>query len=359
MNADGSDQTNVSNSPSADVSPTWSPDGSQIAFASYRNSSFDIVVMNADGSNQTNITNSQPFEYAPSWSPDGSKIAATAMRENMGNGELDIITINPDGSGELNLTNSPEADGNAAWSPDGQRVVFETTGPPGFEVSVVNANGTGRKSLFGYAEFWEPSMSWSPDGTQIAFDRRLTPNADPQVWTVNSDGSNPQELPAASASEPDWQATPPSSLLSQEALAGDRILEVANMNGFAARDEIVIDHGGANEEYSVVNSLGSLDLAAPLQFAHSSGEQVVRVATGIAPGDASCDRMITAEDAISVLRRVAGLAPYDHCVAAGNVVCTDGFTALDALDILLYVSNSDVSLPEGCPSFPVKLPQTG
>jgi hypothetical protein len=131
------------------------------------------------------------------------------------------------------------------------------------------------------------------------------------------------------------------------------------MNGFAARDEIVINLGGADEEYSVVNSLGSLDLAAPLQFAHSSGEQVVRVATGISPGDADCDHSITAADAISVLRRIEGLAPYDHCVAAGNVICTDGFTALDALDILLDVSNSEVSLPEGCPQFPVKLPQTG
>jgi hypothetical protein len=141
----------------------------------------------------------------------------------------------------------------------------------------------------------------------------------------------------------------PQTNLVHDASAGGTSLD-ADTTGFAPRDEIVINPGGANEEYSVVNSLGSLHLAAPLQFAHSSGETIVRVATGIAPGDASCDRMINAEDAISVLRRVAGLAPYDHCVAAGNVICTDGFTALDALDILLYVSNSHVSLPEGCPS---------
>ena len=50
MNADGSDQVNLSNSPEHDYYPSWSPDGTKIAFD--RGSKNDIFVMNADGSDQ-------------------------------------------------------------------------------------------------------------------------------------------------------------------------------------------------------------------------------------------------------------------------------------------------------------------
>ena len=64
-------------------SPSWSPDGRRIAFASTRddpdpNDNFiysKIYVMNADGSGQTRLTYTSPFDYAPSWSPDGRRIA--------------------------------------------------------------------------------------------------------------------------------------------------------------------------------------------------------------------------------------------------------------------------------------------
>ncbi|MCH7484268.1 MAG: PD40 domain-containing protein [Chloroflexi bacterium] len=48
--------------------PTWSPDGSQIAFLSGRDGNFEIYVMFADGSDQTNITNTPDAdETEPSW----------------------------------------------------------------------------------------------------------------------------------------------------------------------------------------------------------------------------------------------------------------------------------------------------
>ena len=72
MNADGSNQVNLTNDPANDFSPTWSPDGTSIAFARNTGDYADIYVMNADGSGQTDITSS-PLEYEayPDWSPDG------------------------------------------------------------------------------------------------------------------------------------------------------------------------------------------------------------------------------------------------------------------------------------------------
>ena len=82
MNADGSEQINITNNPSDDMAPTWSPDGKEIAFYSLRNDvppennkrlwyewNAEIYIMNADGSEQINITNNPAYDGYPGWSP--------------------------------------------------------------------------------------------------------------------------------------------------------------------------------------------------------------------------------------------------------------------------------------------------
>ena len=67
MNADGSGQTNVTNNSAFDQDPSWSPDGTKIAFTSGRDGNGDIYVMNADGSNQTRLTDAPRTDAHPSW----------------------------------------------------------------------------------------------------------------------------------------------------------------------------------------------------------------------------------------------------------------------------------------------------
>ncbi len=75
MNADGSDQTRLTDDGAIAGSPAWSPDGTKIAFKTtgdtdrflYR---YEIYTMNADGSNQTNLTNNPGHDDAvPDWQP--------------------------------------------------------------------------------------------------------------------------------------------------------------------------------------------------------------------------------------------------------------------------------------------------
>src|SRR6266545_2395160 len=84
MNSDGSGQTNLTNDPADDdYFPDWSPNGAKIAFARYpffaglAGGDAEIYSMSADGSGQTNRTNTPADDLVPSWSPSGASIAFT------------------------------------------------------------------------------------------------------------------------------------------------------------------------------------------------------------------------------------------------------------------------------------------
>lgn len=102
----------------------------KIVFASNRDGNMDIYVMNADGSNQTKLTNNPSFEMAPSWSPDGKKIAFYSLRNDVPDEKeygkdgrpwyeynAEIYVMNRDGSELTNITNNPAYDGYPSWSP--------------------------------------------------------------------------------------------------------------------------------------------------------------------------------------------------------------------------------------------------
>ena len=92
--------------------PSWSPDGSRIAFVSSLDGTAKIYVMNADGSGQTRLTNISGIDSSPVWSPDGKHITFSR--------EAEIYIINADGTGLTNLTNNPASDRGPVWMPTQQ-----------------------------------------------------------------------------------------------------------------------------------------------------------------------------------------------------------------------------------------------
>ena len=70
VNIDGTGLINLTNSPAPDLNPVWSPDGSSIAFVSYREGNGEIFVMQADGTKPVNVsTLPQTDEFQPAWRP--------------------------------------------------------------------------------------------------------------------------------------------------------------------------------------------------------------------------------------------------------------------------------------------------
>jgi Tol biopolymer transport system component len=72
MNSDGTVQTRLTNNPSDDMYPSFSPDGTKIFFLSGRDGGLEIYSINIDGSGQINLTNNYADDCAPSFSQDGS-----------------------------------------------------------------------------------------------------------------------------------------------------------------------------------------------------------------------------------------------------------------------------------------------
>ncbi len=199
---DGGELTRLSAARSLDSSPEWSPDGSQIVFVSDVDADSQIHLMNADGSGQMRLTKG-PEDSEPVWSPDGSSIAFVSLVRD--EDQTDIFVMNPDGSGRRNFSNSAELDEWApSWSPDGGSILFVSD----WDIVVMSADGASETILTADlpVESFSDAPAWSPDGLMIAFvfefgDDRF------ELMVMDADGSNRKSLGAAREPgfwRPDW-----------------------------------------------------------------------------------------------------------------------------------------------------------
>ncbi len=176
MNPDGSDVTALTSGSFIDMHPQWSPDGGQIAFASTRgdNVHFSIFVMNAHGGGVTRLTDNPADDERPTWSPDGKRIAFESNRVTSldPDGHFEIYVMNADGSGQTQLTSSHTRSIAPNWSPLGDKIIFSRQTSDGWQIFLMNVDGTGLAALpNAVSELQVPHPNWSPDGQKVVFER--------------------------------------------------------------------------------------------------------------------------------------------------------------------------------------------
>jgi Tol biopolymer transport system component len=199
INADGTGETRLTDLAGVESSPTWSPDGEQIAFSTSTGEEGDIYVMNSDGTDLTRLTDLPSVEIEPVWSPDGKRIAFSTEWID----RADVYVVNSDGSELRRLTDPAVGETSPAWSPDGDMLAFYRETDRGSRIGIANEDGSDRREVVPPTED-ELAISapvWSPDGKQLTFTDQST------VWLVDSDGRNVRELWSKPYTQPfvvDW-----------------------------------------------------------------------------------------------------------------------------------------------------------
>ena len=178
MDEDGSNQRALSDPQfGSDTYPTWSPDGSQIAFVSYRDQHrvyAEIYVMDADGGNERNITNAPDSDDTyPAWSPDGRSIAIVSDREFEPRRPR-VYIMDADGANVRRMPGGgdtlvpPEWPSWPIWSRDGTSIYLRTSLG---EIVVRDVDGTDRRRLTSFERGHRFMFRWfavSPDERSLA-----------------------------------------------------------------------------------------------------------------------------------------------------------------------------------------------
>lgn len=182
VNPDGSGLTRLSTSTDREQYPSWSADGSKIAFSvDNRGNPGSIGVMNADGSGRT-IIYTDPADYIDevSFSPDGSKIAFSTS-----GGPVVIGVVNADGTGRITIATGHSA---PQWSPDGTKI--GAVGPSG--IVLMNADGSGVTTIPSTTN--AESVCFSADGTKVTYSAVVSGVS--QIFAANIDGSGQVQISA-------------------------------------------------------------------------------------------------------------------------------------------------------------------
>ena len=213
MDADGSNEINLTNSPpSYDSDPAWFPGSNRIAFRSDRSGNDDIYVMAFDSNGRstglTRLTTSAAPDMQPTVSPNGKKVAFASRRD--GDWEIYVMKVAPESptNRPIKLTKNATGDYAPDWSPGGQKIAFASHRTGDSEVFVMNADGFAQTNLTRDGAV-ASSPDFSPDGEKIAFSSSR--DGDFEIWQMRANGDNPAHQftrNSALDTAPDWQPLP-------------------------------------------------------------------------------------------------------------------------------------------------------
>ena len=162
---DGENIQSPLTSPEPIISPSWSPDGSRLAYVSFEAKKPVVYVHTLATGQRRAVANFKGSNSAPAWSPDGMSLAVALTRDGLSQ----IYLVGADGAGAARrLTTSSGIDTEPVFSPDGRNLFFTSDrggAPQIYRMAL--SGGDAVRITFGSQYNVSPRIS--PDGRTLAF----------------------------------------------------------------------------------------------------------------------------------------------------------------------------------------------
>lgn len=200
--ANGASPINRSHTSVDSSHPAWSPSGGEIAYQrqgpGYVQEIHVMTYANPTkdgvGYADATLTTSADDGHEPAWDPYSGRIAFMGRRD----GNWEIYSMTREGLALTRLTDDAGWDGDPAWSPDGTEIAWVSSRAGNAAIWVMGAGGANPQQLTFPSSYGLDSYpAWSPDGRFIAFTRSVSGAT--SIWVMNADGSNPHKIADSNA----------------------------------------------------------------------------------------------------------------------------------------------------------------
>jgi TolB protein len=188
----------LSTIPGVNTSPSFSPDGTRVAFAAGAAGNTDIYVAALAGGEPQRLTSSRAIETQPAWSPSGRQIVFTSTAA----GSPQLYVMDAEGTNMRRLTLSDKFADEASWAPDGVRLAYTTWVENRFQIATLDLRTGAREVIAGPGS--NESPNWSPDGTMLAFVSNRTGSK--QIFITDAEGTPQQLTREGNNAQPSWVA---------------------------------------------------------------------------------------------------------------------------------------------------------